>query len=133
MCVTEIGARTVWSDDGNTVAIRPERQITIRELELMAGAFLAADPEPIIPAPAFVHERRLQKITDGTTVPVMVKVHPDVRVQRVLHELRENAVMRAMDDVSAACGGHTRDVLIMGAPAGASDDLLLSAGRGVAP
>jgi hypothetical protein len=103
MRVTEIGVRIDLTADG-TLIIMPEKTITIDELEDIARAWLANDPDPFVSAPAFVHERRFQSMRDGTSVPLLVKVHPDPRVQEVLHQLREAPMQKAFNELAEAAG-----------------------------
>jgi hypothetical protein len=50
---------------------------------------------------------------DGSSVQVMVKVHPDPRVQRVLYQMREAPLLNAMAEVEDATGGNVEGVLTL--------------------
>lgn len=113
MRTTEIGARIVEAEDGQTVMIVPREQITIERLEAMASAFHGEEFEP---ASAFVFETRYQRMSDGRKVPMNVKVHPDPRVQMMLHQMREAAMERAIAALADEAGGHVRINGIRGTP-----------------
>jgi hypothetical protein len=86
-------------------AIREPKFITIGELEDMARAYMANDPVTFVPAKAFMLERQKQVMSDGSSVQVMVKVHPDPRVQRVLYQMREAPLLNAMAEVDGEAEG----------------------------
>jgi hypothetical protein len=113
MCVAAIGAEISWSDDHRKAAIRQPKFITIGELEDIARTDMANDPVTFVPAKAFVLERQEQLMTDGSSVPVMVKVHPDPRVQRVLYQMREAPLLNAMTEVDDATDGNAEGVLML--------------------
>ena len=52
-------------------------------------------------------------MSDGSSVPVMVKVHPDPRVQRVLYQMREAPLLNAMAEVDDATDGNAEGVLML--------------------
>src|ERR1700677_136807 len=97
-----IGAEISWSDDHRKAAIRQPKFITIGDLEDMARALMANDPVTFVPSKVFVLERQEQLMSDGSSVAVMVKVHPDPRVQRVLYQMREAPLLNAMAEVDTA-------------------------------
>src|SRR5271154_4796679 len=81
--------------------IAPEREMDIAELEGIARAFLADDPEPFLSASEFVW---FECLDDGPCISFTldfdqhallechskrIKVHPDPRVQAVLETYRE--------------------------------------------
>ena len=74
---------------------------------------MANDPVTFVPAKAFVLERQEQLMSDGSSVPVMVKVHPDPRVQRVLYQMREAPLLNAMAEVDDATEGNAEGVLML--------------------
>ena len=113
MRVAAIGAEISWSDDHRKAAIRQPKFITIGELEDMARAYMANDPVTFVPAKAFVLERQEQLMSDGSSVAVMVKVHPDPRVQRVLYQMREAPLLNAMAEVDDATDGNAEGVLML--------------------
>ena len=113
MRVTAIGAEISWSDDHRKAAIRQPKFITIGELEDMARAYMANDPVTFVPAKAFMLERQEQVMSDGSSVQVMVKVHPDPRVQRVLYQMREAPLLNAMAEVDDATEGNAEGVLML--------------------
>jgi hypothetical protein len=116
MRVTEIGAEVVWSDDRSSVVVRHQKLITIGELEDLARASMADDPVAFVPAKAFVLERREQAMGDeGSSGPLMVKVHPDPRVQQVLYQLREAPLLKAMAEIDAEAGDNVERVLMLNA------------------
>ncbi len=117
--VAAIGAEISWSDDRRKAAIREPKFITIGELEDMARAYMANDPVTFVPAKAFMLERQEQVMSDGSSVQVMVKVHPDPRVQRVLYQMREAPLLNAMAEVDAdrRRGGRRFDAVRRGRPA----------------
>jgi hypothetical protein len=113
MRVAAIGAEISWSDDRLKAAIRQPKFITIGELEDMARAYMADDPVTFVPAKAFVLERQELLMSDGSSVAVMVKVHPDPRVQRVLYQMREAPLLNAMAEVDDATDGNAEGVLML--------------------
>jgi hypothetical protein len=100
-------------------AIREPKFITIGELEDMARAYMANDPVTFVPAKAFMLERQEQVMSDGSSVQVMVKVHPDPRVQKVLYQMREAPLLNAMAEVDDATDGEAEGVLML------SDEVVL--------
>ena len=113
MRVAAIGAEISWSDDDRKAAIRQPKFITIGELEDMARAYMVNDPVTFVPAKAFVLERQEQLMSDGSSVAVMVKVHPDPRVQRVLYQMREAPLLNAMAEVDDATDDNAEGVLML--------------------
>jgi hypothetical protein len=79
----------------------------------MARTDLPNDPVTFVPSKAFVLERQEQLVSGGSSVPVMVKVHPDPRVQRVLYQMREAPLLNAMAEVDDATDGNAEGVLML--------------------
>ena len=52
-------------------------------------------------------------MSDGSSVAVMVKVHPDPRVQRMLYQMRETPLLNAMAEVDDATDGNAEGVLML--------------------
>lgn len=82
--------------------------VSVGELEDTARAFMADDPVPFVsvdhPAPPDWRKgqwpyvaTRMRRMRDGTLSPVTVEVHPDLRCQRVLEQIREADVVQAGD------------------------------------
>jgi hypothetical protein len=104
MRTTQIGAQVVWSIDRRSVTVMPKEYFTIDRLESMARSLLVDDPEPFASAPAFVFETRYQRMADGTSERVEVKVHPDPRVQELLQNMREEQITAAVGDLQQQIG-----------------------------
>jgi hypothetical protein len=94
------------------VAIDLPETISPEEAELIAGAFYATDPEPILrmPAPEELPKdwpykpwpcraSRLRRMRDGRFQIVHVDVHPDPRVQRIVEQIREAGALQNLDRV----------------------------------
>ena len=85
--------------------------VSIEDIELIAGAFHAADPVPLISIAGdfpddwpWKHQwpcraTRMRRMRNGGLQPVDVDVHPDPRVQRVLEQVREAQAVQGIDRV----------------------------------
>jgi hypothetical protein len=91
------------------VEVGPE-SMSIRDLEDIARAFIADDPQPFVsmdaPAPPNWGYRywpykatQMRRMRDGSLSPVEVEVHPDPRCQRVLEQIREAELVQGIDRV----------------------------------
>jgi hypothetical protein len=62
-----------------------------------ARALWATSPEPLLLTGKYTQATRYIRKRDGSTTPVRVDVHPDMRVQRVLELFRERESEQAID------------------------------------
>jgi hypothetical protein len=86
--------------------------ISIDDAELLAGAFFATDPAPIVSmggtdavpenwpyGPWPYRATRLRRMRNGLLQAVQVDVHPDPRVQRIIEQIREAGAIQNLDRV----------------------------------
>ena len=97
--------------------------VSIESVEMIARAFMATDPMPFVsmarpdlPAdwpykPWPYRASRMRRMRDGTLQAVVVDVHPDPRVQRVLEQVREAEVIQGIDRVRPVF--HRRDIVVL--------------------
>jgi hypothetical protein len=85
-----------------SAAICGRESIPVEHVEALARAFLADDPTPFLPAGSYVKATRMRRMRDGTLSPVIVELHPDPRVQRVVEQVREAECVQAIDRLRPA-------------------------------
>lgn len=99
----------LWEDCASALTVGRE-SISIQNLEAIARAYLASDEEPFVSADVPAPEdwpyqgwpyraTRGRRMRDGSVQPVEVEVHPDVRVQEVLEQIREAELVQTGDRV----------------------------------
>jgi hypothetical protein len=103
--------RNTWEDRATAISVGADT-ISIENLEILAGAFYARDPVPIVsmakgaapednwpPWPWPYLCIRGRRMRDGSVTYIDVAVHPDPRCQRVLEQIREAGVTQDLDRV----------------------------------
>jgi hypothetical protein len=103
--------RNEWEDRQTAIAVGQD-SASIADFELIAGAFYATDPAPVVSMarvddlpddwpyrPWPYRATRMRRMRDGALYPVEVDVHPDPRVQRVVEQIREAEVIQCLDRV----------------------------------
>ena len=103
--------RNTWEDRQTAISVGADA-LSIENLEILAGAFYARDPVPIVsmaarPEPADnwpswpwpYRCTRGRRMRDGSVSYIGVDVHPDPRCQRVLEQIRESGVTQDLDRV----------------------------------
>ena len=80
-----------WKDF-DTVIVAGREQPPPLEVENMARCLFGADAERLLLTGEFVPQMRGHNIKDGTRTAVMVQVHPDLRVQALVEQIREREV-----------------------------------------
>ena len=101
--------RNEW-EDRLTAITAGTTSISIEDAELLAGAFYATDPVPIVsmaarPEPGDDWPKwpwpyrctRLRRMRDGRLQAVQVDVHPDPRVQRVIEQITDANIIQDLD------------------------------------
>jgi hypothetical protein len=102
--------KNAWENRSTVIAVGQE-SLSIDQVELIARGFMATDPLPFVSMadpelPADwpwkqwpYRATRMRRMQDGTLQPIEVDVHPDLRVQRVLEQIREAEVIQGIDRV----------------------------------
>ena len=80
-----------WKDF-DTVIIAGREQPRPLDAENMARCLFGAETEPLLLTGEFVSQMRGHLMKDGTRTAVMVQVHPDLRVQALVEQIREREV-----------------------------------------
>ena len=76
----------------DTVIIAGREQPRPLDAENMARCLFGAETEPLLLTGEFVSQMRGHLMKDGTRTAVMVQVHPDLRVQALVEQIREREV-----------------------------------------
>lgn len=82
-----------------TAIIVGRPQPSSRDMEAQTRPFLAQDYEPLVSSADYASEIRHIRMRNGGTYAVKVQVHPDPQVQRMLEQVREAEMLRAIDRV----------------------------------
>ena len=77
-----------WKDF-DTVIVAGREQPKAVDVENMARSLFGADAEPLLLTGEYVPQMRGHQTKDGTRTAVQVQVHPDLRVQALVEQLRE--------------------------------------------
>ena len=80
-----------WKDF-DTVIVAGREQPPPQAIENMARCLFGADPEPLLLTGEYVPQMRGHRMKDGTRTAVMVQVHPDLRVQALVEQVREREI-----------------------------------------
>ena len=80
-----------WKDF-DTVIVAGREQPKAVDVENMARSLFGADAEPLLLTGEYVPQMRGHRTKDGTRTAVQVQVHPDLRVQALVEQLREREV-----------------------------------------
>jgi hypothetical protein len=81
----------------DAVIIAGREQPSTADVEAMARALFADDPEPLNLFGKLVERERRFRMRDGSDAASVVWVHPDLRVQAVLEQVREREMGQAID------------------------------------
>ena len=102
-----------WQELPSAVAIG-RQSISVEQLEDTARAFLADDdrsPFVSMAGHGYVKSNRMRRMRDGALSPVVTEIHPDVRVQEVLEQIREAELVQGVDRLRAVW--HQRQFVLM--------------------
>ena len=80
-----------WKDF-DTVIVAGREQPQAVDVENMARSLFGADAEPLLLTGEYVPQMRGHRTKDGTRTAVAVQVHPDLRVQALVEQVREREV-----------------------------------------
>ena len=75
-----------------TVIVAGREQPPPAQIENMARCIFGADPEPLLLTGCYVQQSRGYLMKDGSRTAITVWVHPDLRVQAVLEQVREHEI-----------------------------------------
>lgn len=85
-----------WEKSEAAIVIGRE-QPSPTAVENQTRAFLADEAEPLLPVSRYVRQSRCRRMADKTTTVSEVEVHPDLRVQKMLEQIREAEIVQAVD------------------------------------
>ena len=80
-----------WKDF-DTVIVAGREQPPPLAVENMARSLFGADPEPLLLTGDYVPQMRGHRTKDGSRTAVVVQVHPDLRVQALVEQVREREI-----------------------------------------
>jgi hypothetical protein len=86
-------------EDCETAVVMGREQPSAQAIEALTRPFCATDVEPFIPIGEYVLQSRGRRMRDGGPNVTEVQVHPDMRCQAMLEQVREAEIAQAVDRV----------------------------------
>lgn len=92
-----------WESYVSEIVVGRE-SISVENAETLGRAFIARDREALLPLKPDPDSKgwpcratRMRRMRDGSLSPVEIELHPDLRIQRVLEQVREAELMQGID------------------------------------